>query len=167
MSQETSVMNVRRAMVEDAAQISALLEDVHQLHVDAHPEIFKPVSPEVFPPETVAALMTDPNVFFFLAEESEEVVGYLQAELRQRPESPFRYEQNEIHVHHISVKPTHKHRGHGERLMDAAKELMHIHNADTLTLNVWAFNHNAQAFFRAQGLEPLQMGMRLRTVETQ
>jgi len=155
MNEKEVFTQVRRATAADAAAISALLADVHELHVAAHPHIFKSYSFETFPPATVQTLMADTKHIFLLAEEAEAAVGYLYAELSHRAETPFTYGYDEIYVHQIAVKPQFQRRGHGERLIAAAKSLMRTHGIPMLTLNTWAFNAHAQAFFMKQGFEPM------------
>ncbi len=162
MKVETLPSGIRRATADDAVDIRPLYTMVHELHNSAYPHLFRPLHDELFSPAKIQELIADPDHVFFLAEEGEEIAGYLYMEIRRRPETPHMHAREEIHIHHLSVKPAYRRRGHATRLMVAAKGLMQTLNIPTLTLVTWAFTHDAQAFFEQCGFAPMyhQMWMR-------
>ena len=142
---------IRRATEQDAQTISLLNADVHQLHAAALPQWFKQPSSETFPEAKVQALLAEPKNFFFIASEAGEAVGYLFAEVVERPEDSMRQRRDWVYIHQISVKPAYQQHGHGERLIAAAKALAQERGIPTVALDVWAFNDKAHTFFERQG----------------
>ena len=142
---------VRLAVEADAALLSSLNADVQALHAEALPWLFKPPGPETFTPADASALLAKPDNLVFLAEVGSDPAGYAYAEVVRRAETPLRYAYDEVHLHHISVRPAWRRRGVGEALVDAARQAASQRGIALLTLIVWSFNEGARAFFRRQG----------------
>lgn len=142
---------IRIATADDAALLATLNDDVQKLHADALPHFFKQPSVETFPVTKFTEAIAEPNHTIFLAEVNGVAVGYLMAEVRHRPESAMTFAFDSIMVDHISVQPAFHRQGIGEALIGAVKALAHEKNIATVTLDTWAFNQNAQAFFAQQG----------------
>ncbi|MFN8495911.1 MAG: N-acetyltransferase [Caldilineaceae bacterium] len=145
------ITQIRRATEQDAKTIAFLNADVHQLHADALPHWFKQPSNETFPEAKVQALLAKPENFFFIASEADQAVGYLFAEVVERPEDGMRHARDWVYIHQISIKPAYQQHGHGERLIAAAKALAQERGIPTVALDVWAFNDKARSFFERQG----------------
>ncbi len=144
-------MQVRLATIDDAGAISQLNADVQRLHADALPRHFKPPSDDTFPVSAVIELLNDPDNYFFIGQLDGEAIGYIYAQVRYVPETTFRYALTQIYIHHISIQPRHQHRGYGEQLMQAVKDLAQDKGITTIALDVWSFNTAARAFFARQG----------------
>ena len=142
---------VRLAVEADAAPLSSLNADVQALHAEALPWLFKPPGPETFTPADASALLAKPDNLVFLAEVGSDPAGYAYAEVVRRAETPLRYAYDEVHLHHISVRPAWRRRGVGEALIDAARQAASQRGIALLTLSAWSFNEGAWAFFRRQG----------------
>ncbi len=144
-------MKIRRATHQDAHTLSDLNKDVQKLHADAYPQLFKPVASNPFPPAFFEELLAQPEHVFFIAEEDGDPIGYIYVEIRHSPETSYRFAMETILIHHISIQPEHRHKGYGEKLMEAAMSLAREKNIQLVTLDVWSFNTGAQAFFARQG----------------
>lgn len=142
---------VRRASEADAAAISALNADVHEIHAAALPDLFKPPSAESFPAEMVTALIRAPENLVFLAELDLAPIGYAYAEVIRRAETPFRTAQEMVYLHHISVRPAHRRKGVGNALVQAVRAAGRELGITLLALDVWTFNEPARRFFGRQG----------------
>ena len=142
---------VRRASEADAEAISLLNTDVQNLHADMMPELFKAPGPDTFPPTAAQMLLANPNNFIFIAELDSEPVGYAYAELIHQVETPLRHAWDEIHLHHISVRPGHRRSGIASSLLDCVHAAAREIGVDFLTVQVWTFNEGSQAFFRRHG----------------
>jgi ribosomal protein S18 acetylase RimI-like enzyme len=144
---------IRRAGEADAAVLSLLNADVQSLHASALPERFKPPGRDTF--ATVAgALLTDPGNLVFIAEVDSQPAGYVYAEVLHLPESPLRHAWDEVHLHHVSVRPAFRRKGIASALLDSVRAAAGEIGIDLVTLQVWTFNEDAQAFFRRQGFTP-------------
>jgi ribosomal protein S18 acetylase RimI-like enzyme len=145
---------VRRAGEADADAISLLNTDVQSLHAGTMPERFKAPGPDTFPPSAARILLANPKHFIFIAELDSEPVGYIYAELVHQFETPLRHAWDEVHVHHISVRPAHRRRGIASALLDCVHAAVREIGVGLVTVQVWAFNEGSQAFFRRHGFTP-------------
>ncbi len=146
-------MDIRQATIDDAETISELNADVQKVHADALPHLFKPPSKDGLPAAEVASLIQTPNHFFYLALEDDCPVGYLWAEVRRMPETPFRYAWDYVYVNHISLRPEARSKGYGKQLLEAAANLARQQGIATLALDVWSFNTRAHAAFESFGFQ--------------
>lgn len=153
------VSEVRQATEQDAATISRLNADVHQLHAAAAPHFFKPVSDETFPPTKVLEIMAKPQNRFYMASEDSIDVGYLYLEVLDLPEDNMRYARRWVYIHQITVKPAYQQHGHGQQLIAQAKQVARELGIRTVALDSWEFNRKARHFFAEQGFIPFSHRM--------
>ena len=142
---------VRVAAPDDAPAIAALAGDVQALHHEAYPDLFKPGGPAAFGPDRFVALMEAPTQRVWAAEREGAIVGYAHAEAREEPDSPFRYRWRTLELHAIGVRADLRGRGVGALLLDVVRREAERWGARDLTLNVWAFNEDALAFYERHG----------------
>lgn len=146
------MINVRTASSQDACTLAELNQSVHRIHVQAMPEIFKPITVEKAEGLFVDWLKME-NIHFLIVETENKPVGYAMLVVRERPENLFCYARKSIYVEQIAVPEQYQGHGFGKALIDAAKKLATDLNISKIELDVWAFNEKAQAFFNAQGFE--------------
>ena len=144
-------VTIRTATVNDVASLARLNADVQRRHAEAMPSIFKQPSAELLPTVMFSEPLSDPNSIFFVAENGEDAVGYLWAEISQRSETQLTYARDSIMIHHISVQPAYQRQGVGAQLIAAVKDLARQEQIATVKLDTWSFNTDAQAFFARQG----------------
>jgi ribosomal protein S18 acetylase RimI-like enzyme len=145
---------VRRASEADAEVLSLLNADVQSLHASAMPERFKPLGPDTFPVTVARTLLANSSNLVFIAEVDSEPAGYAYAEVVHLPESSLRHAWDEVHLHHISVRPVYRRKGVASALLDSVRVAAGEIGISIVTLQVWTFNEDAQAFFRHQGFTP-------------
>ncbi|HEY3416736.1 MAG TPA: GNAT family N-acetyltransferase [Armatimonadota bacterium] len=144
-------MDVRRAGVGDAECISALNAEIQEIHRKALPDLFKPAEGGVFPAEQVRELMEDPDIFFWVAEEDGEAIGFCFAAIQRREENTFRYAMEMLVVEAIGVSEAARSKGVGKKLMEAAVALARERGIRRVMLDVWSFNARAHAFYEELG----------------
>lgn len=142
---------VRPATPEDAESIERLNADVQALHAAALPTLFKSPTAIALPAHDVRELMRAPAVRLLLAEADGEPAGYAYAEIRRRPENGFRFANDSVYLHQISVVPAQRGRGVGCALMDAVRAIAKSQGISQIELDVWTFNAKAREFFQRQG----------------
>jgi ribosomal protein S18 acetylase RimI-like enzyme len=142
---------IRKAVEPDADNLASLNADVQAIHAAAMPWLFKPPGPNTLPPADVAALLAPAENLVFIAEVDGAAAGYAYAEFVRRPETPFHYAHDMVHLHHISVRPMHRRHGVGSALIDAVRAAATDAGIALVTLDVWTFNEAARAFFRRHG----------------
>jgi GNAT superfamily N-acetyltransferase len=152
-------LEIKRATPSDATIISTLNATVQAVHAEALPHIFKSPKDTIFPPETIAAQLAEQQVVAFIAYDEDRPIGYLIAEILERPERWYRHAMRLLHIHHISVEPEHQGRGVGLALIERGKAYARIQGITHLELDVWVFNEKARGFFQKQGFTPYNVRM--------
>ncbi|GIL14207.1 MAG: ribosomal-protein-alanine acetyltransferase [Chloroflexota bacterium] len=155
-------MHIRQAIAADADILAELNRDVQQLHADAAPHLFK--QPDDLSPvaaDFLTRVLTDPDGFTFIAEDESGPVGYIYARLVQRPENAYNHAYRLLHIDQISVKPASRGRGYGRALMEAAYGVAREAGIQLVTLDTWAFNADALAFYAHLGFKPMVYRLQL------
>lgn len=132
--------------ISDPALLAALNRPLHELHVQQHPELFKPYDAAQFR-AYFAACLADETFLHLGAFEGNNVLGYVQAQLQHKPENPFAYGYTYVHVHQLQVDKAHRAKGVATRLMDAVHSFAADRGALMTDLTVWHFNRDAQSFY--------------------
>lgn len=146
--------DIRRATPQDAAEIARLNAHVQGWHAAQYPDVF-------FADPDAAALadyfqgrLQEPGVTCFLAYHpaaGDPAIGYALCALSGRPLSVFSPPIRRIVVDQIAVAPDARRLGVGAALLAAAKALARDEHCDELLLDTWEGNHDAHAFFEANG----------------
>jgi diamine N-acetyltransferase len=153
-------MNIRTAAQKDIPLLAQLNRAVHQIHTDAHPELFKPVSP--LDPALLAfyqQMIDDPNTIIYIVEVDGAAAGYIIARMMYRLENVFSYALRAIYIDQISVNPEYRKQGCGEALIHAVFALAKKENVSRVFLDVCDFNENAQKFFARMGFNTFNYRM--------
>jgi ribosomal protein S18 acetylase RimI-like enzyme len=151
--------SIRDATVADHPALAVLWGEADALHHAALPHVFAPPADPARSPETIAAILNDPDQCLLVAETDEELVGLVHLTLRERhpPMVPKRFAVSEA----IVVSATHRGSGIGRTLMDAAQRWSRDRGAREVWLDVWEFNAAAIGFYEALGYETVSRRMRI------
>ncbi len=152
-------MEIRRATEKDLDALADLRRWVHDIHVEARPDFFKPLVSEASR-ENFAERLKDEKSVILIAEESE-LVGYMVAIVRERPENQLRFAFKSLYIEQIAVARDFRRRGLAAKLVEEAKAIAREKGIHRLDLEVWCFNQEAQSLFRSQGFEPETQRMHL------
>ncbi len=140
---------IRAATSGDFEVIAALNREVQDLHAQQYPDLFKPSSAETLAQDAFERWLADRLVFVALADDR--VVGYLQARVIERDETPYRFRGRTFYVDQVAVASSARHQGHAHRLVETAKACARDLGFASLELDTWAFNAPAQEFFGREG----------------
>ena len=154
-------MNVRHATSDDANTLAELNGHVQQVHVDALPHVFKPdiVDDELVALHTERLNRDDGR--YWIAEDDDQVVGYINALVINRPENLFGYARYHILVDAMSVNPEYYGTGVADQLMQVVKDWASEEGIQRIVLDVWAFNERAKRFYEKQGFSTYNYRMEL------
>ncbi|MFN8529450.1 MAG: GNAT family N-acetyltransferase [Anaerolineae bacterium] len=144
-------LTIRPAVPDDVELLCRLNEPVHELHVKAYPQFFKPYAITDEMRNFFHVRLTDPTWAGFIAELDEEPVGYVLLQTLRRPENVFVYAMDYISVDQLSVMPEHQRKGIGRALMEAVYTFARANGLSYLVLNVWVFNQDAIGFYERLG----------------
>ena len=162
---------VRLATKSDLPAVLAIRRQVHMLHVNGRPDIYRmPENAAEFDQTLLDSLKT-PDMYVFVVDAatdalpsdtpSPQIVGYAVVQYKRFGALCLAKERTSAFIDEFGVDEAHRHHGYGRELMNAilahAKKL----HADDLTLNVWSFNKNAEAFYKSFGMTPKQQTLEL------
>jgi ribosomal protein S18 acetylase RimI-like enzyme len=150
-------MEIRRMTPDDYPAIVTLELEVQAIHVEGAPQRHIPFG--VTSMESYREILADPTNNVVVAVEEGEIVGYMHYEIIHTPQGEWTYARHVVHVHSLTIKQEHRRKGYGERLMEYVNEVARQQGASHVTLDVWAFNQAAHAFYERLGFTPTQILM--------
>jgi ribosomal protein S18 acetylase RimI-like enzyme len=145
------MITVRPAEPGDAPAIAGLAAAVHALHATALPEVFQPASAAPMTPGDVVGLIERAGPLFVVAHVAGTFAGYARAELLDEPATALKRAARVLHLHEMGVAPACRRHGVGRALLRAVRELAPAHGAQGVSLDVYAFNVEARAFYAREG----------------
>ena len=151
-------MTIRKMEKRDYPAYCALLFEVHGLHAENRPDIFKEEA--VFPDEAAFEnMLADTEQVLLAAEEGGEMIGMCLMEVRT-PKAAHVHHRRIGHIGDLCVRSDFRGRGIGTQLYRAMKERAREMGLARIELMVWAFNEDAKRFY-----EKLGMNVRSYTME--
>ena len=148
---------MRAAAAADLPAVAALACEAQALHEAALPALYQP------PEAAAAAIAADlarvretPGARLLVAEADGAVVGYAHVEEQRAPASPYARASAALHLVAMVVDPARRSRGVGRALLGAVRGEARARGLDRVTLDVYAFNERARAFYEREGFAPLR-----------
>jgi GNAT superfamily N-acetyltransferase len=148
--------DVRPAAPDDAPAIAALAQEVHALHAGALPQLFQPADVPVTTPAELVRLYARAGHLVLVAREAGRVEGYAHAEVQETPETAYKRAGATLYVHAMAVSARSRGRGVGRALLAALRDAAAARGVAELSLDVYAFNAAARAFYLDAGFAPLR-----------
>lgn len=150
-------LTVRFAREGDEETIASLLVDIHTLHAKGRPDLFGKGHAK-FDAEAVRRMFHSDDQPFFVADDGESVVGYAICK-KIRNQNPVQGDYTTLYLDDLNVDERARRRGVGSALLDACRAYAKASGCYNLTLNVWAFNEGAIAFYQKNGFACQRMIM--------
>ena len=150
-------LTVRFAREGDEETIASLLVDIHTLHAKGRPDLFGKGHAK-FDAEAVRRMFHSDDQPFFVADDGECVVGYAICK-KIRNQNPVQGDYTTLYLDDLNVDERARRRGVGSALLDACRAYAKASGCYNLTLNVWAFNEGAIAFYQKNGFACQRMIM--------
>lgn len=153
-------MNIRRAVEADIPALDKLLYQVHKVHSDGRPDLFKP-GMKKYTDEELTVLLKDDTRPVYVAEE-DEVLGYAFCVHEMQDGAGSMYGVKSLYIDDLCVDAASRGKHVGTALFEFVKATAKAEGFDRVTLNVWALNDAARGFYDAQGMQPLKTTMELK-----
>ncbi|WP_164848581.1 GNAT family N-acetyltransferase [Paenibacillus sp. DCT19] len=145
-------VNIRRAESRDYPRVSALMDELHRMHVEARPDIYRPLQPRMSQQE-FEDLLNAEDRYLYVAEATEgEICGYGSAQLNKIQNVELLMDRDVLFINEIIIDQMHRGRHIGQKMMAVLVELGNELQADHLELTVASFNQGAQEFYEKLGL---------------
>ena len=152
-------MNIRRATKKDIAGINALLYQVHRIHAEGRPDIFR-LGNKKYNDEELRAIIIDDNTPIFVAvNEDEKVLGYAFCIYEETKNNPSLMDRKTVYIDDLCVDATERGQHIGTALYEHVLNEAKAVGCVAVTLNVWCLNEGAMRFYEKCGMKPLKVVM--------
>ena len=151
-------MEIRFAGKQDIPRLIALLGQIGRLHAQGRPDIFR-LDAQKYDAPALEDLLSDPARPVFVAVEQGALVGYCFCALKNVQSHPTLADRKELYIDDLCVDENYRNQGIGAALYRHAAAYATKIRCNAVTLNVWAFNKNALAFYQKMGMEIRNMTM--------
>ena len=149
---------IRRATEADFDALNELLFEVHGVHAEGRPDIFKPGAKK-FTTDELREIIRNDSEPVFVYDDGERVLGHAFCEIRDTKETGNTFARRILFIHDLCVHEGARGRGIGTALYNYVRDYASERGCTNVELNVWAFNEGAITFYKSLGLEPLSMIM--------
>ena len=153
-------IRVRPAASEDCDALLALYCEVHDAHLEAHPDEFEALSPEDEGKLLQQFARTD-GARLLVAESARGPVGCVRFEL-QDVGRERRRRRPRLYVNLLVVAPKWQARGVGSLLLEHVHAFARAHGVESIELDVHEFNAPARRLYDRMGYETAMRRMKLR-----
>ena len=152
-------MNIRRANERDIAGINKLLYQVHRIHAEGRPDIFRLGNKKYTDKELCAIIANVTTPIFVAVDENETVLGYAFCIYEEVKNNPSLMDRKTVYIDDLCVDATRRGEHIGTALYDYVKEEAKREGCSAVTLNVWCLNEGAMRFYEKCGMKPLKVVM--------
>ena len=159
MGNAETKMEILKAKPEHVSEIILLNDAVQKMHAKHHPEVFKYPVDAVEMENFFRDIISSENNFIFMAKISNLAVGYVWGAIQRKPDNVFKYGQERMHIHQLSVEPDHRRKGVGRRLMYALDNVARENGISKFVLDSWEFNKESHTFFEQLGYSCFKINM--------
>ncbi len=149
---------IRRAAESDIPAIDKLLFEVHKVHSDARPDIFKAGAKKYTDAELKEILLDDTKPVFTAVRDGE-VVGYAFCIFKQFPPESSMTDIKSLYIDDLCVDENARGGHIGTKLYEYVLDFAKKNGCYNVTLNVWADNVSAVGFYEKIGLRVQKIGM--------
>ena len=151
-------MDIRFAEKQDVAGILALLKQVGAVHHEGRPDLFR-TGAQKYGASQVLAMLESKDSPIFVAVEEEKVLGYCFCQMQSHPQDPVLCDVLSLYIDDLCVDENCRKKGVGKALYEAVSRYAKMRKCYNITLNVWACNASAMAFYEKMGLKPQKIGL--------
>lgn len=151
-------VKIRRAEMRDVDTIEKLLYQVHKVHSDARPDLFKRGSKK-YTTDELKEIIADDKRPIFVAEKDGEVAGYAFCVYIEVKNDNSLCNIKTLYIDDLCVDENVRGGHIGTRLYEYVLDFAKKNGFYNVTLNVWAGNGSALKFYEHIGLKVQKIGM--------
>lgn len=151
-------LKIRYAAENDIPGISRLLYQVHKVHSDVRPDLFRPGGKK-YTDDELKAIINDDKRPVFVAESDNGVIGYAFCIHRQILNDTSLTDVRTLYIDDLCVDENARGLHTGTRLYEYVIDYARKKGYYNVTLNVWTENINAVKFYEHIGLKVQKIGM--------
>lgn len=151
-------INIRSAELRDIPALDRLLYEVHKVHSDARPDLFR-AGAKKYTDEQLKEILQSDKTPVFVAEQEGQVVGYAFCIHRQFVGDNNMTDVRTLYIDDLCVDEAARGQHIGTKLYDFVLDFARRQGYYNVTLNVWADNKAAVKFYEKIGLRIQKIGM--------
>lgn len=151
-------LKIRRAAESDICMINKLLYEVHKIHSDVRPDLFKPGAKK-YNDDELKIIIADNKKPVFVAEKDGNILGYAFCIHQQYINNNNMTDIKTLYIDDICVDENVRNLHIGRSIYEYVLDYAKIHGYYNVTLNVWADNINAVKFYESLGMKIQKIGM--------
>ena len=152
-------MNIRRANERDIAGINALLYQVHRIHAEVRPDIFRLGNKKYNDEELRTIIADDSTPIFVAVNEEEKVLGYAFCIYEEVKNNTSLMDRKTVYIDDLCVDSAERGQHIGTALYEHVQAESRKEGCQAITLNVWCLNEGAMRFYEKLGMKPLKVVM--------
>ena len=152
-------MYIRRAEERDIPRIEALLYQVHRVHSDGRPDIFRKGNKKYTFEELVKLLRNEDTPVFVAVDDAEYVMGYAFCVRQEVKNEISLMDRKTVYIDDLCVDEALRGQHIGSALYRFVLSKAEEWGCDAVTLNVWCLNESAMRFYEKCGMKPLKIVM--------
>lgn len=149
---------IREAQDSDLEGVNQLLHQVLEVHAKERPDIFKSGTKK-YTDEELLKIFKDSQLPVFVAIDQQKLVGYCFCVYQITEETENTHAMKTLYIDDLCVDENCRGQHVGTRLYHHVIAYAKDNGFYNVTLNVWALNENALAFYQKMGLVPLKTTM--------
>lgn len=151
-------LTIRRAEAGDIPALDRLLYQVHKVHSDLRPDLFRQGTKK-YTGEELAAILADNNTPVFVAQRDGTVLGYAFCVHKQFINDNNMTDIKTLYIDDLCVDQAARGGHIGRALYEYVLDYARGSGCYNVTLNVWAGNEGAMKFYESVGLHVQKLGM--------
>ncbi len=148
---------IRKAKIKDIPALDKLLYEVHKVHSDIRPDLFR-AGAKKYTDDELAKILTDEKTPVFVYDDGE-IQGYAFTVIIDHKNDLSLMPYKSVYIDDLCVEKDCRGKGVGKKLYEHVLSFAKSINAYNVTLNVWAGNDSALKFYEKIGMRVQKTGM--------
>lgn len=148
---------IRKAKIKDIPALDKLLYEVHKVHSDIRPDLFR-AGAKKYTDDELAKILTDEKTPVFVYDDGE-IQGYAFTVIIDHKNDLSLMPYKSVYIDDLCVEKDCRGKGVGKKLYEHVLSFAKSINAYNVTLNVWAGNDRALKFYEKIGMRVQKTGM--------
>ncbi|MBQ3596156.1 MAG: GNAT family N-acetyltransferase [Bacteroidales bacterium] len=142
---------IRKATHNDIPRILELLSQVNDVHADGRPDFFIK-GKRKYNEEELLKIINDDTTPVFVYVENDNIKGYAFCVIQNLSQCDNLRPDKSLYIDDICVDESYRRHGVGKKLYEHVVQFAKEEKCFNITLNVWAKNLSAQAFYESMGM---------------
>ena len=142
---------IRKATHKDIPRILELLSQVNDVHAEGRPDFFIK-GKRKYNEEDLLKIINDDTTPVFVCEKNDDIKGYAFCVIQDLSQCDNLRPDKSLYIDDICVDENYRRHGVGKMLYEHVLQFAKEEKCFNVTLNVWANNPGAQAFYESMGM---------------